>query len=46
MKRNVEIVHDIDGNSIVVIHDIRFKGKRKIEWDECKSQGKCNPRDP
>lgn len=34
MDRNVEIIHDIDGNSIVVIHDIRFKGKRKINWKE------------
>ena len=34
MRRNVEIVHDIDGKSIVMIHDIRFKGKRKINWNE------------
>lgn len=34
MGRKVEIVHDIDGNCIVVIHDIRFKGKRKINWKE------------
>ena len=34
MKRNVEIIHDIDGKNIVVIHDIRFKGKRRIEWEE------------
>ena len=30
MKRNIEIIHDITGNKIVVINDIRFKGKRKI----------------
>ncbi len=34
MERNVEIVHDIDGKSIVVIHDIRFRGKRQINWKE------------
>ena len=34
LKRNVEIVHDIDGKSIVVIHDIRFKGRQNIEWKE------------
>lgn len=34
MKRNIEIVHDIDGKSIVVIHDIRFKGRQNIEWKE------------
>lgn len=36
MNRNVEIVHGIDGNKIVVIYDIRFKGKRKIDWDDVK----------
>lgn len=34
MKNSVEIVHDLDGKSIVMIHDIRFKGKRKIKWVE------------
>ncbi len=34
MNRNVEVIHDVDGKSIVVIHDIRFKGKRREEWDE------------
>ena len=29
-QRNVSVVQDIDGNSIVVINDIRFKGKRRI----------------
>lgn len=24
----------MDGNKIVVIHDIRFKGKRSIDWDD------------
>lgn len=46
MDRNVEIVHNIDGSSIVVIHDIRFKGKRKINWKEVETflkeyVGKC-----
>ena len=27
-QRNVSIIQDIDGNNIVVINDIRFKGKR------------------
>ena len=30
MKNSVEIVHDLDGKGIIVIHDIRFRGKRKI----------------
>lgn len=32
MQRKVNVVEDLDGNKIVVIHDIRFKGKRSIEW--------------
>ena len=28
------IVKDPDGRSIVVINDIRFKGKRQIDWEE------------
>ena len=31
-QRNVSIIQDIDGNNIVVINDIRFKGKRSINW--------------
>lgn len=34
MERNVEIVHDTNGKSIVLINDIRFKGKTKEEWDK------------
>lgn len=32
-KRNVAVIKDADGNNIVVINDIRFKGKN-IVWDE------------
>lgn len=35
-KRNVSIIQDIDGNKIVVINDIRFKGKRSINWKDVK----------
>ena len=34
MDRNIEIVKDLNGKKIVVIHDLYFKGKRKIEWSE------------
>ena len=34
MERNISIIDDLDGNKIVVIHDIRFKGKRRINWKE------------
>ena len=36
-QRNVSIIQDIDGNNIVVINDIRFKGKRSIDWKEVRA---------
>ena len=33
-NRNVNIITEVDGNMIVIINDIRFKGKRNIDWDE------------
>ena len=27
--RNVRVIQDLDGRKIVIIHDIRFRGKRK-----------------
>lgn len=35
-NRNVDIIQDLDGNNIVLINDIRFKGKRSINWDDVK----------
>lgn len=34
MNRKISIIEDLDGNKTVVIHDIMFKGKRSINWDE------------
>lgn len=34
--RNANIIEDTDGKKIVVIHNIKFKGKRNINWDEVK----------
>ena len=34
MQRNVNVVEDLKGNKIVFIHDIRFKGRQAIEWDD------------
>ena len=34
LSRNVSVIQDIDGNNIVVINDIVFKGKRSIEWND------------
>lgn len=36
MERNINIIKDIVGNKIVIINDIRFKGKRSINWDDVK----------
>ena len=33
-RRNVSIIQDVDGNNIVIINDIRFKGKRSLNWDD------------
>ena len=34
MDRNVNIITDLDGKSIVLINDIRFKGRKKEDWEE------------
>lgn len=34
--RNVNIITDADGEKLVLINDIVFKGKRNINWDEVK----------
>ena len=33
-QRNVSIIQDIDGNQIVLINDVIFKGKRSVEWKD------------
>ena len=32
--RNVSVIKDADGNSIVMINDIIFKGKRSLNWED------------
>ena len=34
MDRNINVIKDADGRSIVMINDIEFKGKRQIKWDD------------
>ena len=34
MDKRINIISDSDGRQIVVITDIRFKGKRNINWRE------------
>lgn len=36
MDRNVNIITDLEGNKIVLINDIIFKGKRSVDWDAVK----------
>ncbi|MBE5919552.1 MAG: hypothetical protein E7272_06865 [Pseudobutyrivibrio ruminis] len=35
-NRNVTIVKDSEGKDVVLINDIKFKGKRSINWDDVK----------
>lgn len=34
MKRKVNVIEDLDGKKTVFIHDILFKWKRAVKWDE------------
>ena len=36
-KRNVSVIQDVDGNKIVIINDIRFKGNTSINWKEVRA---------
>ncbi len=36
LDRNVNVIKDINGNNVVLIKDIIFKGKRQIKWDDVK----------
>ena len=32
-SNKVDIIEDADGKSIVVINDLRFKGRRSVDWN-------------
>lgn len=34
LKRKVDVIEDLDGKRTVFIHDILFKGKRAVKWEE------------
>ena len=34
MERNIRVIKDVDEHQIVMINDIRFKGRQNIDWDE------------
>lgn len=36
-KRDIHVISDTEGNKLVLINNIRFKGKRKIDWESVKS---------
>ena len=33
-KGNIDIVKDAEGKNIVIVNDIRFMGRRGIDWKE------------
>lgn len=35
-NRNINIITDADCKKLVLINDIRFKGKRQIDWEDVK----------
>ena len=34
MRTSYSVINDADGRNIVIINDIRFRGKRNIDWKE------------
>lgn len=36
MDRNVNIIVGLNGEKIVLINDIRFKGKKREDWKVCR----------
>ena len=36
-NRNIAVIKAPDGNNVVIINDIRFKGKRSIDWNDVKN---------
>ena len=33
MDRKINVIEDLDGKKTVFVHDILFKGKRSVNWD-------------
>ena len=36
MNRKISVIKDVNDNNIVIINDIKFKGKRSVNWDDVK----------
>lgn len=32
--RNIQVIKDLDGNNIVIINDLIFKGKKRVNWKD------------
>lgn len=37
VERNAKIIKDLDGNKIVLISDVIFKGKKSVDWDDVRT---------
>lgn len=33
MGKNIDIIKDVDENKVVIINDLRFKGRRSVDWN-------------
>lgn len=33
MDKKINVISDLERNEIIIINDIRFKGKRRIDWE-------------
>ena len=33
MDKKINVISDLEGNEIIIINDIRFKGKRRSDWE-------------
>lgn len=33
-NKNINVIKDLNGKDIVLINDIKFKGKRSINWED------------
>ena len=36
MQRKVNVIEDLEGKKLVIIHDILFGGKRTVNWENVK----------
>ena len=40
-NKNINVIKDLNGKDIVLINDIKFKGKRSINWDDVNGKNIC-----